>query len=197
MLASRLGEVTFPSRTHGPGRRAYRTVRDAIGMTPPLGAGESDDALLNHRAAGLSPLNLRRIRSTREGGGREDWPPDLYPDCHRDGYEGHTDVYGRLRWDAPASGLTTRCISYSNGRFGHPDQDRALSVREAARLQSFPDTFEFVGSLNSMARQVGNAVPVHLARRFGRYLLHLAVEEDRARRTDLLGRRGSHVRAAP
>jgi DNA (cytosine-5)-methyltransferase 1 len=180
MLASRLGEITFPARSHGPGRRAYRTVRDAIGAMPRLDAGQSDPAIPNHRAAGLSPLNLQRIRATREGGGREDWALDLYPECHRDGYEGHTDVYGRLRWDAPASGLTTRCISYSNGRFGHPDQDRALSVREAARLQTFPDSFEFVGSLNSTARQVGNAVPVQLARRFGRYLKHLAMAHNEA-----------------
>jgi DNA (cytosine-5)-methyltransferase 1 len=175
MLASRLGEITFPGPTHGPGRRPYATVEDAIGSMPPLDAGRSDPTIANHRAAGLSPVNMQRIRATREGGGREDWPPDLYPECHRDGYEGHTDVYGRLRWNAPASGLTTRCISYSNGRFGHPDQDRALSVREAARLQTFADTFEFVGSLNSMARQVGNAVPVQLARRFGRYLMHVAI----------------------
>ncbi len=174
MLASRAGTLAFPAPTHGPGRRAYQTVRDAIATMPPLAAGECDPSIPNHRAARLSGLNLRRIKATREGGGRQDWPPELYPQCHRDGYEGHTDVYGRLRWDVPASGLTTRCISYSNGRFGHPDQDRAISVREAARLQTFADNFVFVGSLNSMARQVGNAVPVQLARRFGRYLMHAA-----------------------
>ncbi|MEI9813051.1 MAG: DNA cytosine methyltransferase [Acidobacteriota bacterium] len=81
---------------------------------------------------------------------------------------GHTDVYGRLRWKQPASALTTRCISLSNGRFGHPTQDRAISVREAASLQTFPRTFIFHGSLNSMARQIGNAVPVMLARRWAR-----------------------------
>ena len=79
----------------------------------------------------------------------------------------YSDVYGRMKWDSPASGLTTRCISYSNGRFGHPDQDRAISVREAACLQTFPRDFIFTGNLNSMAKQVGNAVPVLLSQRFG------------------------------
>ena len=72
-----------------------------------------------------------------------------------------------MRWDAPASGLTTRCISLSNGRFGHPEQDRAISVREAACLQTFPRNFLFYGSLAAMARQVGNAVPVEMAKVFG------------------------------
>ena len=80
-----------------------------------------------------------------------------------------------MSWDAPASGLTTRCISYSNGRFGHPEQDRAISVREAACLQTFPMDFEFEGSLNSMARQIGNAVPPRLTRTIGRHVSrHLA-----------------------
>ena len=120
----------------------------------------------------LSPLNLERIRATPEGGDRRDWPRRLWPDCHRDGFEGHTDVYGRLRWDSPAPTLTTKCISYSNGRFGHPSQDRALSAREAARLQTFPISFQFAGSLTSQAKQIGNAVPVVLARHFGRHLVH-------------------------
>jgi DNA (cytosine-5)-methyltransferase 1 len=116
----------------------------------------------------LSPRNQERIRATPEGGGREHWPKHLLLRCHLDDYDGHTDVYGRMRRNAPASGLTTRCISLSNGRFGHPLQHRAISVREAASLQTFPRSFRFHGSLNSMARQIGNAVPVLLARQFGR-----------------------------
>jgi DNA (cytosine-5)-methyltransferase 1 len=186
MLASRVGPLGFPDATHGPGRRPYLTVRDAIGALPGLAAGETEPSIPNHRASALSSLNLRRIRATQEGGGRQDWPAELFAACHQDGYEGHTDVYGRLRWDAPASGLTTRCISYSNGRFGHPVQDRAISVREAARLQTFPDTFVFVGSLNSMARQVGNAVPVDLAGRFGHFVMdHLADANDNPGRPSL------------
>ncbi|HEX8954895.1 MAG TPA: DNA cytosine methyltransferase, partial [Burkholderiaceae bacterium] len=120
----------------------------------------------DHRAAALSKLNLARIAATPEGGGREHWPRRLLLDCHK-GHAGHTDVYGRLAWDKPAAGLTTRCISYSNGRFGHPEQDRAISVREAACLQTFPTDFVFCGSLNSRAKQIGNAVPPLMARSVG------------------------------
>jgi DNA (cytosine-5)-methyltransferase 1 len=75
-----------------------------------------------------------------------------------------------MSWNAPASGLTTRCISYSNGRFGHPDQDRAISVREAACLQTFPQDFIFEGNWESMGRQIGNAVPVRLAQTFATHM---------------------------
>ena len=115
----------------------------------------------------LSELNMRRIRATPVGGDRRDWPSELVLDCHRKEGAGYVDVYGRMRWDAPATGLTTKCFSLSNGRFGHPEQDRAISVREAACLQTFPRRFVFDGTLYSMGRQVGNAVPFLLARRFG------------------------------
>ena len=90
-------------------------------------------------------------------------------DCH-DGHTGHTDVYGRLHKNRPAAALTTRCISLSNGRYGHPTQNRAISVREAARLQTFDDSFKFEGCMSSMARQIGNAVPVRLAEAFGKHV---------------------------
>lgn len=168
-LASLLGPITFPSPTHGPGRNhpKYSTVKDWIGDLPPIVAGEEHSTIPNHRASGLSELNLRRIRATPEGGGRKDWPKELELSCHTNGYKGHSDVYGRMSWDAPATGLTTRCISLSNGRFGHPKQDRAISVREAACLQTFPIDFIFTGNWESMGRQIGNAVPVLLASQFG------------------------------
>ena len=103
---------------------------------------ETDPEIPDHRAARLSALNLKRIRTTPEGGGNRDWPEDLQLTCHQ-GATGYSDVYGRMSWDRPASGLTTRCISYSNGRFGHPEQDRAISVREAACLQNVPDGLPF------------------------------------------------------
>ncbi len=175
LLASRLGPIDMPAPTHGPGaERPHPTVRDWIGDLPPIAAGQEDADVSSHRAMGLSSLNLSRIRATPEGGDRRDWPARLWPDCHRGGFDGHTDVYGRLSWDKAAPTLTTKCISYSNGRFGHPDQDRALSVREAARLQTFPTEFRFFGSLASQARQIGNAVPVALARRFGHHLMEHA-----------------------
>lgn len=172
LVASRLGPIDMPAPTHGPRtERSHSTVREWISDLPPLAAGNEDPDVSGHRAMRLSSLNLARIRATPEGGDRRDWPRHLWPDCHRGGFGGHTDVYGRLSWDKKAPALTTKCISYSNGRFGHPDQDRALSVREAARLQTFPTEFRFFGSLASQARQIGNAVPVALARRFGHHLM--------------------------
>jgi len=172
LLASRHGPIDLPARTNGPGTQnlKYETVRNWIANLPPIAAGQEDSSVSNHRAASLSALNLKRIRSTPEGGGRGDWPKQLQLDCHQD-TPGYSDVYGRLSWDRPASGLTTRCISYSNGRFGHPEQDRAISVREAACLQTFPRDFVFDGSLASMARQIGNAVPVRLATILGKHII--------------------------
>ena len=168
LLASKLGTLTLPPKSHGPGTTnpSYSTVGEWILGMPEIAAGETCTSVKNHRAASLSPLNVARILATPVGGGRQDWPAKLRLKCHKD-HDGHTDVYGRLRVDLPASALTTRCISLSNGRFGHPTQARAISVREAAKLQTFDDEFEFVGSLNSMARQIGNAVPVLLAKRLG------------------------------
>ena len=176
LLASRHGPIGLPPETHGPGMRQpdYRTVRDAIRDLPPIAAGERHAADPCHRAASLSPLNLRRVRSTPEGGGNSDWPYPLRLECHRKG--GFTDVYGRMAWDRPASCLTTKCHSLSNGRFGHPDQNRAISIREAARLQTFPDDFAFSGTLTSMARQIGNAVPVRFTRLVGRHLVRHLVQ---------------------
>lgn len=168
VFASRFGGIRIPNATHGPGTRnpVYSKVMDWIRGLPEIKAGETDSTDSNHRAASLSELNLERIRIPRQ-----EWPDRLKLKCHSNGYKGHTDVYTRMRWDHPASGLTTRCISLSNGRFGHPDQDRAISVREAACLQAFPRTFIFHGSLNAMARQIGNAVPVVLAKHFGQHFI--------------------------
>lgn len=168
LLASTFGSIALPPKSHGPGTTnpKYSTVGEWMLGLPEIAAGESCLTVKNHRASNLSPKNLARIRATPVGGGREDWPARLKLKCHKE-HDGHTDVYGRLRADLPASALTTRCISLSNGRFGHPTQARAISVREAAKLQTFDDAFEFSGSLNSMARQIGNAVPVLLAQRLG------------------------------
>lgn len=173
LLASKHGEICIPAPSHGKDRdNPYKTVRNSIADLPNIAAGETfkDPRISNHRAADLSELNMKRIKaSVHDGGGRNNWPKELWPECYTrtnengETHPGHTDCYGRLWWDKPATGLTTRCISYSNGRFGHPEQDRAISVREAARLQGFDDAFEFTGSLSSMARQIGNAVPVDLS----------------------------------
>jgi len=160
LVASKIGKISLPQLTHGANRaNAYVTVRDAIADLPPVAHGmihPDQKRYPNHRAAQLSPLNLERVRHTGVNG-RRDWPESLLPKCYSkktngERYNGHSDCYTRLAWNEPAPGLTTRCISYSNGRFGHPEQDRAITVREAARLQGFPDGFVFTGTLSSMAR---------------------------------------------
>ena len=168
LVGSCHGAVHLPAETHGPGtpNERYATVRDWISHLPPIRAGQEHEEVPNHRAAHLSPRNVERVKATPEGGGHRDWPEHLKLECHK-GFSGYSDVYGRMSWDSPASGLTTRCTSYSNGRFGHPDQDRAISIREAACLQTFPEDFVFEGCMKSTARQIGNAVPVLLAQLFG------------------------------
>jgi DNA (cytosine-5)-methyltransferase 1 len=168
LMASRLGSISLPPKTHGrgPGRRPASTVWEWIGDLPPITAGESHPSIPNHLASRLTDLNLRRLKATPPGGGRSDWPADLILDCHKD-HDGHSDVYGRMHAHAMAPALTTKCTSISNGRFGHPFQDRPISVREAASLQTFPRDFVFHGGIKSATRQVGNAVPVLLAQRVG------------------------------
>lgn len=180
LLASRLGPIHLPPPTYGNNTgNPYNTVRKAIEGLPKIKAGETyngTEPVLNHRAAALSKLNMARMLETpANGGSRKDWTSKrLIPECYKkreDGsiHSGHTDCYGRLWWERPSPGLTTRCISFSNGRFGHPEQNRAISIREAARLQGFDDDFEFMGNLNSMAKQIGNAVPVDLAYTMGKH----------------------------
>jgi DNA (cytosine-5)-methyltransferase 1 len=168
IMASLLGPIAMPEPTHGrdAGKQPLSTVWDWIGDLPAIEAGEIHPDVPNHRASAVTEINLRRLRATPVGGGRADWPKDLWLDCHK-GHDGHCDVYGRMHADAPAPVLTTKCTSISNGRFGHPFQDRPISVREAACLQTFPRDFVFSGSIKSSTRQVGNAVPVLLAQRMG------------------------------
>lgn len=172
VLARLNGAPNFPEPTHGEERQPFATVRDYIGHLPPLHAGETDPDDPLHMAAEIRPINIDRLRHTPEGGDRRDWPDHLRLKCHQD-YDGHTDVYGRMTWDAPCKTLTTKCTSISNGRFGHPDinQNRAISFREAALLQTFPIDFQFLGCRNSKSKQIGNAVPVLLARCFAETML--------------------------
>jgi DNA (cytosine-5)-methyltransferase 1 len=183
MIASRSVTPSLPPATHGPDGLPYRTVREAIGDLPAIRAGTSCDHVPNHRAAALSPINLRRIENTpRDGGGRVAWSKHLRLRCHED-YDGHTDVYGRMKWDAPAPTLTCRCFSLSNGRYGHPEQDRAISLREAACLQSFPESFVFFGkSQRSIGEQIGNAVPVTLAETIGNHIQLMAAQCSKKRK---------------
>ena len=176
LIASRVAPIIMPAITHdGSLERPYRTVADAIGGFPHIEAGQSSEALPNHKATNLSELNLRRIRATsHNGGSRTEWPEDLILACHRAKGAGHTDVYGRMAWNEVSPTLTSKCCSISNGRFGHPEQDRAISFREAAALQSFPDDYIFYGNSEAIiGRQIGNAVPVVLAQAIGHALMQM------------------------
>jgi DNA (cytosine-5)-methyltransferase 1 len=188
LIASLLGTIEFPPETHDGKNVPYVTVYDTIGgknALPEIKAGEKHQEVPNHQSARLSSVNLERIMSLSQGQNRLHLPERLRLRCHdeRDGV--HTDVYTRLFWDSPATGLTTRCTSLSNGRFGHPEQHRAISAREAARLQTFLDGFVFEGALTSTTRQIGNAVPVLLAQRFGeKFVGHMAEQRKITRKID-------------
>ena len=173
LLASREDIPCLPIATHGAHGEKVCTVRDAIGHFPTIEAGEMDDDVPNHVAARISDRNLERLRNTPvDGGDRRCWPDKLVLDCHKK-TKGYTDVYGRMAWERPAPTLTSKCNSISNGRFGHPDQDRAISLREAAAIQTFPDDYVFHGKSGQIARQIGNAVPVAFAEALGRHIVDL------------------------
>ncbi len=172
LLATRRRQPSLPEPKYGEQLLPFRTVKQAISHFPAIAAGKRDLEVPNHVAASISELNLERLRMTpHNGGDRRAWPEHLRLACHKGNYEGHTDVYGRMRWDSPAPALTGRCHSISNGRYGHPTQDRAISLREAAALQSFPDGYQFFGSNTHIAMQIGNAVPVRLAEQIGKHIL--------------------------
>ncbi|KKF60385.1 DNA cytosine methyltransferase [Streptococcus uberis] len=138
---------------------------------PKLHGGEEyiGEGIYNHIANKLSDKNIARIRYIRDhGGSRKSLPEELQLKCHL-GRTGHGDVYGILDITKPSITITGGCMSYSKGRFGHPRQDRALSAREAARLQSFDDDYIFIGTRSQLAKQIGNAVPVGLAKASGNY----------------------------
>lgn len=168
LLASRLGKIELIKKTHVKSR--WRTVRHAIGGLEVIEAGERSPRDRIHQARALNATNLQRIRHTRPGGSWKDWPQELQLDCHKkDSGKTYRSIYGRMRWDEPAPTLTTHCTGIGNGRYGHPEQDRAISLREAALLQSFPRKYKFVPPRarvynKILSRQVGNAVPVRLGR---------------------------------
>lgn len=157
-------------------KEARRTVRDAIGdLPPPPSDGSPHPNVPNHvREARLSKTNLERIKHIPPGGGREHLPRHLELHCHRSNpRHRHLDVYGRLAWDEPSVTLTARFDSFTRGRFGHPEDNRSLTIREGARLQTFPDAFVFVGNREECAKQVGNAVPPLLAQLLGEAILRV------------------------
>ena len=164
----RRGEASFrlPAPTHA--EENFVTVWDAIGdlKSPPEDRTSLDQL---HRRTRLSPLNQRRIELIPPGGGMENLPVDLRVDCHKNGADriGHRYVYGRLAPGKPAATITARFDSFTRGKFGHPTEPRNITLREGARLQSFPDQFRFEGTQEEIAAQIGNAVPPLLAEVLG------------------------------
>ncbi|MBD3826154.1 DNA cytosine methyltransferase [Stenotrophomonas sp.] len=176
LLASRHGEGLELRPTHSD----RVTVADAIAKMPAIAAGERDPDDPLHRSPRLSEVNLRRIRASVPGGTWRDWPVELQADCHRRGSGAtYPSVYGRMHWKQPSPTVTTQCFGYGNGRFGHPEQDRAISLREAAMLQTFPRDYRFVPAdapirFSHLGRLIGNAVPVRLGEVIGEALLRHA-----------------------
>jgi len=166
LLASLLGEIALLEKTHSPNQ--YLTVQDAIGHLEPIEAGccSKNDNL--HQSRNLEPRNMARIIATTEGGNWSSWPEELLLECHKkDSGKSFKSVYGRMRWNEPSPTITTEFIGIGNGRFGHPVQNRAISLREAALLQTFPYYYDFIDkkaifSSEKIARHIGNAVPVRL-----------------------------------
>ena len=151
---------------------AYRpTVRDVIAdLPPPPEDGSEHRSVLNHQKCRITALNEERFSHVPQGGGWQDIPWDLRLDCHkvtdvRKG--GWPDVYGRLSWDGYCPTITVGFDSFTRGRYGHPEQHRAITPREAARLQGFPDDFRFIGNRLDVRTQIGNAVPPPIARAAG------------------------------
>lgn len=175
LLASKLGPISIIPPTHSPQR--YKTVADAIGNLPKIKAGGACKRDPLHTSRNLTPINLKRIRVSSPGGTWRDWNKKLVTKCHKK-KSGTTypSVYGRMAWDKPAPTMTTQFFGFGNGRFGHPKQDRAISLREGAVLQTFPRSYKFVESngivnFERLGRLIGNAVPVRLGEVIGKTIM--------------------------
>ena len=170
MLAGLGFSIPMPEATHSKtgddGKPKWRTVRDAIsGMDEPVTFREAKrrggaQALDWHVVRQLSAVNIERLKLSRPGGNWEDFPENLRVPCHRNGYKGFSNVYGRMVWDEPSGTITAGCTTLSKGRFGHPEKDRTISLREAALLQTFPPDYRFeTPHFERACEIVGNALP--------------------------------------
>ena len=178
LIATRLADtVSLPDPQHDSGLVLSNFIGVANGFKK-IAAGNTDGSDFQHSAAKLSPKNLKRMRLTpKSGGDRSSWKDNK--DLQIPAYEGKDnifrDVYARMYWDRPAPTITTRFNSFSNGRFGHPEEDRAISIREGATLQTFPKNFVFkCTNMAGLARQIGNAVPPEIAKRIGTHIIKIA-----------------------
>lgn len=175
LLASQLGDITLIPPTHD---RNQVTIEQVIRNLPELAAGEIDANDELHRSARLSDKNLERIRASRPGGTWLDWPENLRCECHKKASgRTYSSVYGRLSWDQIGPTITTQFYAYGTGRHGHPNQDRGLSLREGALLQTFPPEYDFIDPdvpfcFRDVARHIGNAVPVRLGEIIGQSIIN-------------------------
>jgi DNA (cytosine-5)-methyltransferase 1 len=159
ILGSKLGIPFFPSSTE----EETKTVRDAIGDLPP----EPTDEDL-HVGRDVTERSKKRMESVPPGGNRFDLPEHLLNDCWKDHKNGSTDVYGRLWWEKPSVTIRTEFVKPEKGRYLHPENNRAITMREGARLQTFPDDFEFNNSYKKHVTQlIGNAIPPKLSYHLG------------------------------
>ena len=172
LLASKLGEIPIPKETHT--KDNYITVGDIIRELPRIDAGEISKQDYLHQAKKLESINQKRILQSKPGGTWRDWDKNLLPNCYKkDSGQTYTSVYGRMAWDNVSPTITTQFTSYGSGRFGHPEQNRALSIREGALLQTFPINYDFGDfSAAKLSRHIGNAVPPQLG-----YVLGLAIKD--------------------
>lgn len=173
LLASLLGEIEFIEPTH----KKTKTVREVIGKLEKLRAGTASSKDPLHASSSLSPINYQRIKASKPGGTWRDWPKHLLVDCHKSA-SGKTfsGVYARMEWDKPAPTMTTQFHSFGTGRFGHPEQNRAISLREGAIFQGFPKKYKFLQkdegiNFTALGRMIGNAVPVDLGRAIAKSIL--------------------------
>ena len=169
LLASRLGPIDLPkSRTQKP-----ITVKKAIGRLPKVTAGVANPHDPLHSSRALTPRNLARIKKSKPAGTWREWPKRMRAACHTtETGKTYPSVYGRMSWDKPSPTITTQFYGFGNGRFGHPEQDRAITLREGAILQSFPDDFQFAPdgvriNFRGLGKLIGNAVPPQLGRAIG------------------------------
>lgn len=168
LLASKKKEIELIPETHEP--KNYVTTKEIIRHLPEIKDGEIHDKDTLHRAWKLSPINKKRIKQSKQGGSWLDWDENLRLKCHKKkGGSTYKAVYGRMKWNQPAPTITTQFYSYGTGRFGHPTQNRALSLREGALFQTFPQNYKFFAdeediSFDEIGRHIGNAVPVELGK---------------------------------
>ncbi len=176
LLASKIGDIRLLTPREFTAKTT-KTVRDVLSNLEPISAGSIDSSDSLHKSARLTKLNLRRMRASKPGGNWKDWSKSLILDCHKkESGSGFLSVYSRMEWNKPSPTITTQFLGFSRGRFGHPEQDRALSLREGAILQGFPKDYKFTPENEEpkttiVSKLIGNAVPVTLGQLIGKSII--------------------------